>query len=350
MILIVWYVTELAGRRADCDVLDQFIAAVRGGASRALVVHGEAGVGKTALLDYVADYAEGCRLIRAVGVQTEMELAFATLHQLCVPLLDYLERLPGLQHEALRTVFGLSVGPPPDRFLTGLAVLSLLAEAAEHKPLLCLVDDLQWADRASAQALTFAARRLGTESVGLVLATRALSDDLAGLPELAVAGLREADARALLEAVLTVPIDTQVRDQIVAEAHGNPLALLELPRALTAAELAGGFGLPGVLHLPGNVEESFQRRVCALPAETRRLLVLAAADPAGDAALVWQGQPGGSASAPRQRSPQPRLAWSSSGSGYGSVTRWCGRWPTGRCQPRRDGRRTRHWQRPPTRG
>jgi DNA-binding CsgD family transcriptional regulator len=281
-------VTELTGRRAECDVLDQFLTAVRGGASRALVIYGEAGMGKTALLEYMADHAEGCRVVRAAGVQTEMELAFATLHQLCAPLLDYLERLPRPQRDALLTVFGLSAGPPPDRFLTGLAVLSLLSEAAGKEPLLCLIDDVQWADHASAQVLTFAARRLGTESVGLVLATRALSDDLAGLRRLAVAGLREADARALLEAALTGPVDAQVRDQIVAETHGNPLALLELPRTLTAAELAGGFGLPGALRLPGSVEESFQRRVGALPAETRRLLALAAADPVGDAALVWR--------------------------------------------------------------
>jgi len=281
-------VTELTGRRAECDVLDKFVTAVRGGASRALVVHGEAGVGKTKLLDYMAAHDGGCQVVRAAGVQTEMELPFATLHQLCASLFDHLERLPGPQRHALLTVFGLSAGPPPDRFLTGLAVLGLLAEAADKEPLLCLVDDLQWADRASAQVLTFAARRLGTESVGLVFATRVLDDDLTGLQGLDVAGLREADARALFDAALTVPIDAQIRDQIVAETHGNPLALLELPRALTAAELAGGFGLPGVLRLPGSVEESFRRRVRALPAQTRRLLVLAAADPVGDAALVWR--------------------------------------------------------------
>jgi DNA-binding CsgD family transcriptional regulator len=278
---------KLTGRRGECDILDQFVDAVRGGASRALVVQGEAGVGKTALLQYAADHAEGCRVVRALGVQTEMELAFATLHQLCAPLLPYLDRLPNPQRQALLTVFGLDEGPPPDRFLVGLAVLSLLAEAAAADPLLCLVDDVQWADRASARLLAFVGRRLGTESVGLVLGTRTLSDDLTGFEQLAVAGLREPDARTLLETALTVPIDAQVRDQIVAETGGNPLALLELPRTLTAAELAGGFGLPGVLRLPGSVEESFQRRVSALPGETQRLLVLAAADPIGDAALIW---------------------------------------------------------------
>jgi DNA-binding CsgD family transcriptional regulator len=279
---------KLTGRRHECEILDQFVDAVRGGASRALVINGEAGVGKTALLQYIADHAEGCRVVRALGVQTEMELAFATLHQLCVPLLPCLERLPNPQRQALLTVFGLDSGPAPDRFLIGLAVLSLLAEAAAADPLLCLVDDVQWADRASARVLAFVGRRLGTESVGLVLGTRALSGDVAGFEHLAVAGLREADARALLEMALAVPIDALVRDQIVAETRGNPLALLELPRTLTAAELAGGFGLPGVLRLPGSVEESFQRRVSALPGETRRLLVLAAADPIGDAALTWR--------------------------------------------------------------
>jgi len=279
---------KLTGRRAECDILRQFVVAIRGGASRALVVHGEAGAGKTALLQYAADHAEGCRVVRALGVQTEMELPFATLHQLCAPLLPSLDRLPEPQRQALLTVFGLHVGPPPDRFLTGLAVLSLLSEAAAADPLLCLVDDVQWADRASARLLAFVGRRLGTESVGLVFGTRALSDDLAGFEQLAVGGLHEAAARALLETALTVPIDAQVRDQIVAETRGNPLALLELPRSLTAAELAGGFGLPGVLRLPGSVEESFQQRVSVLPAETRRLLVLAAADPIGDAALVWR--------------------------------------------------------------
>ncbi|HEX4291422.1 MAG TPA: AAA family ATPase [Trebonia sp.] len=279
---------KLTGRRTECDILDQFVDAVRAGASRALVVNGEAGVGKTALLQYAAGRADGCRVVRALGVQTEMELAFATLHQLCAPLLPCLDRLSGPQRQALLTVFGLSAGPPPDSFLIGLAVLSLMAEAAAADPLLCVVDDVQWADRASARVLAFVGRRLGTESVGLVLGTRALSDDLARFEQLAVAGLPEADARTLLESALAVPIDRQVRDQIVAETGGNPLALLELPRSLTAAELAGGFGLPGVLRLPGSVEESFYQRVCALPGKTRRLLMLAAADPSGDAALVWR--------------------------------------------------------------
>ena len=239
--------------------------AVRAGESRALVVHGEAGVGKTALLEYLAGQAPGCRVARAAGVQSEMELAFAGLHQLCAPMLDRLEALPAPQRDALRTAFGLSAGPAPDRFLVGLAVLSLLSDVAEEQPLVCLVDDEQWLDHASAQVLAFVARRLGAESVGLVFATRDPGGDLAGLPELVVAGLREADARALLDAVLTGPIDARVRDQIVAETRGNPLALLELPRGLTPAELAGGFGLPGAVPLAGSIEESFRRRVGALP-------------------------------------------------------------------------------------
>jgi hypothetical protein len=217
-----------------------------------------------------------------------MELAFAGLHQLCAPMLDRLEHLPVPQRDTLRTAFGMSAGPAPDRFLIGLAVLSLLSEIAEQQPLVCLVDDGQWLDHASAQVLAFVARCLGAESVGLVFAAPIPSSDLAGLPELAVGGLPEADARSLLDSVLTGPIDGRVRDQIVAETRGNPLALLELPRGLTVAELAGGFGLPGAIPLAGSIEESFRRRVDALPHQTRRLLLLAAADPTGDPALVWR--------------------------------------------------------------
>jgi len=279
---------ELAGRQAECQVLDQLAAAVQAGESRVLVLYGEAGIGKSALLEYLAGRAAGCRVTRAAGVQTEMELAFATLHQLCAPLLDGLDGLPAPQREALRTAFGMSAGPPPDRFLVGLAVLGLLSDAAAERALLCLVDDQQWADHASAQVLAFVARRLGAESVGLVFAARAPDGELSGLSELTLTGLREADARELLDGVLTVPIAMEVRDQIVAETRGNPLALLELPRALTPAELAGGFGLAGTVLLSGSLEDSFRRRVEALPDQTRLLLLLAAADPSGDAALVWR--------------------------------------------------------------
>jgi DNA-binding CsgD family transcriptional regulator len=279
---------ELRGRRGECDILGRLINAVRAGEGQALVVAGEPGVGKSALLDYVARHAPGFRVERAVGVPSEMELAFAGLHQLCTPMLDHLDRLPGPQRDALRAAFGLAAGPAPDQFLVGLAVLSLLSEVAGEQPLICLVDDQQWLDRASAQVLAFVARRLAAEPVGLVFAARVPDAELAGLPELVVDGLRADDARALLDSALTGPLDERVRDQIVAETHGNPLALLELPRGLTPAELAGGFALPSAAPLPGRLEESFRRRIGALPGPTRRLLQLAAADPTGDSGLVWR--------------------------------------------------------------
>jgi DNA-binding CsgD family transcriptional regulator len=283
-----WRPAKLVGRRAECGVLDRLAQAVRAGESRALVVRGEVGMGKTALLEYLARRASGCRVARAAGAQSEMELAFAGLHQLCAPMLDRLEALPTPQRDALRIAFGVSAGPAPDRFLVGLAALSLLSEVAEDKPLICLVDDEQWLDHASAQVLAFVARRLGAESVGLVFAARVPSDHLAGLPELVLGGLHDADARALLDSVLPGPIDARVRDQLVAETGGNPLALLELPRELTPAQLAGGFGLPSALPLAGGVEESFRRRVQALPGPARQLLLLVAADPTGDPALAWR--------------------------------------------------------------
>ena len=282
--------TELTGRRAECDMIDRLVAAVRAGDSRTLVVRGEPGVGKTALLEYLAGQASDCRVVRAVGIQSEMELTFAVLHQLCAPMLDRLERLPAPQRDALRTAFGLSAGVAPDRFLIGLAALGLMSELAGERPLVCIVDDEQWLDSASAQVLGFLARRLEAESVGLVFGARIPTGDLAGLPELVVEGLQVDDARALLESALTGPLDARVRDQIIAEAHGNPLALLELPRGQTAAELAGGFGLPDAVSLSssisGTIEESFRRRIDALPPGTRHLLLLAAADPTGDPALM----------------------------------------------------------------
>ncbi len=261
---------------------------MRAGEGRALVVRGEPGVGKTALLDYLAGRASGCLVVRAAGVQSEMELAFAGLHQLCAPMLDHADSLPGPQREALRTAFGLSAGPVPDRFLVGLAVLGLLSETAGERPLVCLVDDQQWLDRASAQALGFAARRLAADPVGLVFAARVPGDDVAGLPELVVEGLAEGDARELLKSVLTGPLDARVRDRIIADTHGNPLALLELPRGLTPAQLTGGFGVRSAVPLDGRIEESFGRQLEALPAQTRRLVQLAAADPSGDPVLVWR--------------------------------------------------------------
>ncbi len=282
----------LRGRGAELSVLAGLVAAVRVGQSRVLVVRGEPGVGKTALLDELAGQAQGCRVVRMAGVQAEVEFAFAGLHQLLAPMLDHLDKLPVPQQEALRTVFGLSEGPAPDRFLVALAVLSLLSEVARERPLVCVVDDQQWLDHASAQALGFAARRLAADPVGLVFAARLPGEELAGLPELEVAGLAEGDARAVLDSALTGPLDARVRDQIVAEAGGNPLALLELPRGMTAAELAGGFGLPGALpgagSLTGRIEDSFRRQLDALPGPARRLLLLAAADPSGDPSLVWR--------------------------------------------------------------
>jgi DNA-binding CsgD family transcriptional regulator len=283
---------ELVGRRAECAVLDQLIGAVHAGSSVALVVHGEPGVGKTALLDYVAVQSLGFRVLRASGVQSEMELPYAGLHQLCAPLLDRLTLLPEPQQQALRTAFGISSGPAPERFLVGLAALGLLSEAAEQQPVMCLVDDYQWHDRASAGVLTFVARRLGAESLGLIVASRVIGDDLERLPELAVDGLSATDAGDLLDTVLSGPVDTRVRDQIIAETGGNPLALLELPRGLSPTQLAGGFGLPGVVALSNSIEERFGGRIRAVPPATRTLLLIAASDPSGDPTLLWRAAAG----------------------------------------------------------
>jgi DNA-binding CsgD family transcriptional regulator len=282
--------TGLTNRISERGVLDRLIEAVMAGQSRALVVRGDPGVGKTVLLDYLAGRAScsGCRLAPVVGVQSEMELAFAGVHQLCAPMLARARRLPVPLRGALETAFGVAAGPPPDRFLVGLGVLTLLSEVAAERPLLCLIDDEQWLDQASAQALGFAARRLGADPVGLVFAARQPGAELAGLPELDVGGLGADDARALLESALPGPLDARVRDLIVAETRGNPLALLELPRGLSPAELAGGFGLPGAPPLTGGIEDSFARQLDALSAQTRRLVQLAAADPSGDAPLVWR--------------------------------------------------------------
>ena len=279
---------KLIDRGAERRLLDGVLRDVRSGHSRVLVLHGDPGVGKSALLEYLARQASACRLVRAAGVESEVELAYAALHQLCSPMLDHLDHLPPPQRDALGTAFGLSAGPPPDRFLIGLAVLSLLSDVADDQPLVCLIDDLQWLDRASAQALAFVGRRLGAESVALVVASRVVNPEMATLPEMPVQGLREADARALLDTVLTVPLDERVRDQFIAETGGNPLALLELPRGLSVHDLAGGFGLPGTASLSAAVEDSFRREAGSLPVQTRRLLLLAAAEPLGDPALLWR--------------------------------------------------------------
>ena len=276
---------RLLGRRAECDALGDLLDAVRAGESRVLVVRGEAGVGKTALLEQLAGRARDCLVVTAAGIESESELAFAGLHQVFAALPDRAHALPEPQRNAVRTAFGLRSGPPPNRFLLGLAILGLLSEASSKQPLICLVDDIQWLDRASVRTLTFVARRLRTESVGLVFATRAVGEELAGLPELRIEGLPEQDARTLLDSVLTGSVDACVRDQIVAETRGNPLAIVELPRGMTAAELAGGYGLPGALAPSWDLDASFRRRIAALPAETRCLVRLAAAEPSGDATL-----------------------------------------------------------------
>jgi DNA-binding CsgD family transcriptional regulator len=281
---------QLLGRRSECAALDQLVANVRAGPSRALVLRGEAGVGKSALLEYLAGRAKGCTVARATGVEAEVELAFSGLQQLCAPFVDRLDRLPEPQRDALGIAFGRRGGDAPDRFLVGLAVLSLLSEVAEARPLVCVVDDAQWLDGASAQALAFVARRLGVESVGLVFAVRepTAESHLEGLAEIVVAGLDDHDARELLETVITGPLDERVRDRIVAETRGNPLALLELPRGLTPAELAGGFGLSDGPALSGRIEERFRERLAQLPEPTRVLLLVAAAEPVGDPLLVWK--------------------------------------------------------------
>src|SRR3954447_1398032 len=279
----------LRGRQHECAVLDRLLEGARVGRSGVLVLRGRTGIGKTALLEYAIGSAADLRVVRAVGVESEVELAFAALHQLCAPLLDGLERLPGPQRDALRTTFALSEGAVPDRFLVGLATLSLLSEMGEERPLLCVIDDAQSLDRASAQVLTFVARRLLAEPAVLLFAVREPSEELTGLPELAIEGLRDADARKLLASVIPGRLDERVADQLVAETRGNPLALLELPRGLSSAQLAGGFGLPGALSLEGRIEESFQQRLEALPEDTQRLLLVAAAEPAGDPTLVWRG-------------------------------------------------------------
>ncbi len=278
----------LLGRERESAFLNELLHKVREGHSTAIVLYGEAGVGKTALLNDAFGSAPGLRMVRAAGIESEMELPFAGLQQLCVSMLDHLERLPLPQSDALRTAFGLRDGPAPDRFLIGLAILSLLSEAAAERPLICIVDDCQWLDRTSAQVLAFAARRVEAEGVLLAFAARRPSKELVGIPELLVEGLRDSDARTLLQSVVRWPLDEQVRERILAETQGNPLALLELPRGLSPAELAGGFGLPEERSLSGRIEENFLRRVEALPEATWLMTLIAAAEPSGDPALVWR--------------------------------------------------------------
>ena len=278
----------LIDRRTERAALDDVLGMARGGRSGALVLRGEPGVDKTALLEWALEPAEGFRVLRAGGVESEAELPFAALHQLCRPVLDRLDRLPRPQRDALGAAFGLISGNAPESFLIGLAVLSLLSDAAHERPLLCVVDDAQWLDRESAQTLGFVARRLLAEPVAFLFGTRERMPELARLQELAIEGLPDQDARELLASVVRGPLDDRVRDRIVAETRGNPLALLELPRGLKPAELAVGFGASPHLPLSGRIEETFQRRVDELPADTQLLLLVAAADQLGEPAKVMR--------------------------------------------------------------
>jgi len=279
---------QLLGRQREREVLDRLLEAARGRNGGVLVVHGEPGVGKSALVDYAVDAGPEFRVARTAGVEAEMELPFAAVHQLCSPSLEHMDRLPPPQRDALAVALGLSAGSAPSPFLVGLAVLGLFSDAAEEQPLLCAVDDAQWLDLASARVLAFLARRLLAERIALVFATRELGDALAGLPQLHVEPLGRRDGRALLESVLPARLDGDVLDRIVDETRGNPLALLELPRGLTPTQLAGGFGLPPAVPLSASIEESFRRRMAHLSGDARRLLLLAAADPVGDPGLVWR--------------------------------------------------------------
>jgi DNA-binding CsgD family transcriptional regulator len=279
---------RLFGRKSECDALDRLLSDAISGTSRVMVLRGDAGVGKSALLAYVSHRAADWRVATAVGVESEMELAYSGLHQLSGPMLDHLDRLPAPQREALATVFGLSAGPAPDRFLVGLASLTLFAEVAEEQPLICIVDDAQWLDSASAQIIGFVGRRLLAERIALVCSARTDigNDVLPGLPDLSIDGLGESDARALLLSNVMGPLDAAVCDQIVNESHGNALALLEFPRTWNVATLAGGFGLPETHPVVSKIEQSYARRLGVLPSETQLIVLAAAAEPLGDPILL----------------------------------------------------------------
>ncbi|MEU4659703.1 AAA family ATPase [Streptomyces sp. NPDC023723] len=278
----------MRGRRRERDALEALVAEVAAGRSAVLILRGDAGIGKSALLDHLAARAAKYRVARGAGAESEMELPFAGLHQLCAPFLDRAGCLPPPQRDALATAFGMSAGPPPDRFLVGLAVLGLLTDVAAERPLFVLVDDAQWLDRVSAQTLAFVARRMLAEPLALVFASREQRghDEFSGLPELTVDGLGTADARALLSTAADGPMDERIRDRVLAEARGNPLALLELPHGRLDAEPADGLGRPGPGPVTGRIERSYLARVRSLPADTRRLLLIAAAEPIGDVTLL----------------------------------------------------------------
>lgn len=278
----------LLGRRGERHALDRLVGGVRAGQSQVLVVRGGPGTGKSALLEYLVAGASGCRVARAAGVQSEIVLAYAGLHQLCAPVLEVGTRLPGPQRAALAAAFGMSAEPAPDPFVVGLGALGLLSAVAGDRPLICVIDDAQWLDAPSALALAFIARRLPAKSFGLILAVREPNEltEFAGLPELLVGGLNEADARALLDSALPGRLDERVLDRIVSETRGNPLTLLELARGLAPVELAGGFALPDVRPFTHRIGPGFVRTLESFPAETRRLLLLAAAEPLGDVSIL----------------------------------------------------------------
>ena len=333
---------QLLGRTAELEILDQLIVNVRSGQSAVLVVRGEPGIGKTALLRHLIGQASGFRVIRATGVESEMELPFAGLHQLCAPMLGRLDSLAEPQRHGVSVAFGLASGHNPDPFLVALGALSLMAETSEEQPLLCVVDDAHWLDQASAQILGFVGRRLLAESIALVFAARTPTqgprvtspDHLAGLPELGLGGLDEEPARALLATFTSGPLDESVRDRIIEETRGNPLALLELWRGLGAAELAGGFALPDAGDLPKRIEDQYLARLGNLPEEAQRLVLLAAADPVGDSALILRAaQVLGLDIGGHRLRRRGRACWTSARTCASGIL-WCVRPPTGPPRPR----------------
>ena len=280
----------LIGRQEELEALGAALDKARKGQSSVIVVSGEAGAGKTAMLNQAVAGLSDMRIAHVAGADAEMELAFAGLHQLCAPMLDHLERLPTAQQDALGVALGLREGRAPDRYLIGLAVLTLLAEVAASRPLVCVIDDAQWLDKASLQALSFSARRLLADPVAMIFGVRESNTpgELKGLPQMVIPRLSDHDARTLLDRGLPGRLDERVRERFLAEAQGNPLALVELPRGIPLQQLAGGYGLMGSRPLESRVEESFMSQLHALPPQTRMLLLTAAADPIGEATLLWQ--------------------------------------------------------------
>lgn len=330
-------------------MISQLLAEAPTGRSGVLVIRGEAGIGKSALLQHARETAasSGIRVESSVGVESETQFAFAGLHQLCAPLLDRIGTLPDPQQNALSVALGYRSGAAPDRFLVGLAVLNLLAEEG---PMLCIVDDAQWLDQASAQVLAFVARRVAAERLVLIFAVRdpceSPGNPLVGLPEVRLAGLGEADARALLRTAVRAPLDRGVRDRIVAEARGNPLALLEFP---SGVQFAGGFELPNVMSVPRRIEDSFQRRSGSLPVATQQLMLVAASEPTGDVALLWRAAEHSGSTATQLRPRKAQGCWRSTRE-FGFVIHWCARRST--VPPRRRSivRPTTLWPSPRTRG